>query len=77
MQNAHTDTVVIGGGIIGLATARAMALAGREVTVLEEQSAIGQGISSRSSEVIHAGIYYSPMVGDEITIHISVEMPQK
>jgi L-2-hydroxyglutarate oxidase LhgO len=52
------DCAVIGAGVIGLAVARALALSGREVIVLESESAIGTGISSRNSEVIHAGIYY-------------------
>jgi L-2-hydroxyglutarate oxidase LhgO len=50
--------VVIGAGVVGLAVARALALAGREVLVLEQSEAIGTGTSSRNSEVIHAGIYY-------------------
>ena len=53
------ECVVIGAGVIGLAVARALALAGHEVMVLEAASAIGTGISSRNSEVIHAGIYYA------------------
>lgn len=52
------DCAVIGGGVVGLAVARALALAGREVVVLEAEGAIGTGTSSRNSEVIHAGIYY-------------------
>jgi L-2-hydroxyglutarate oxidase LhgO len=52
------DCVVVGAGVIGLAVARALALAGREVIVLEAGDCIGSGISSRNSEVIHAGIYY-------------------
>lgn len=52
------DCVVIGAGVVGLAVARALALRGHEVLVLEAESAIGTGISSRNSEVIHAGIYY-------------------
>lgn len=52
------DTVVVGGGVVGLAVARALALAGHEVVVLEAESAIGMHTSSRNSEVIHAGIYY-------------------
>ena len=52
------DCVVVGAGVVGLAVARALALAGREVIVLEAAEAIGTGISSRNSEVIHAGIYY-------------------
>jgi len=52
------DCVVIGAGVVGLAVARALALQGREVLVLETAGAIGTGTSSRNSEVIHAGIYY-------------------
>lgn len=54
------DVVVIGAGVIGLAVARALALAGRDVMVLEKAHAIGTGVSSRNSEVIHAGLYYTP-----------------
>lgn len=54
----QVDTVVVGAGVVGLATARALALAGREVLVLEAAPRIGTGISARSSEVIHAGLYY-------------------
>lgn len=52
------ECVVVGAGIIGLAIARALALAGREVLVLEKERAIGTHTSSRNSEVIHAGLYY-------------------
>jgi L-2-hydroxyglutarate oxidase LhgO len=52
------DFAVIGAGVVGLAVARALALQGREVVVLEAEGAIGTGTSSRNSEVIHAGIYY-------------------
>jgi L-2-hydroxyglutarate oxidase LhgO len=54
----HADVVVIGAGVVGLAIARALALAGREVIVFEAGALIGSGISSRNSEVIHAGIHY-------------------
>lgn len=54
------DTAVIGAGVVGLAVARAMAMAGREVLVIEAADAIGTETSSRNSEVIHAGIYYPP-----------------
>ena len=54
----QVDVVVIGAGVVGLAVARALALQGREVMVLERAEAIGTGTSSRNSEVIHAGIYY-------------------
>jgi L-2-hydroxyglutarate oxidase LhgO len=52
------DAVVVGAGVVGLAVARALAMAGREVVVLEAEDAIGTHTSSRNSEVIHAGIYY-------------------
>jgi len=54
------DVVVIGAGVIGLAVAASLAKRGREVYVLEREAQPGQGISSRNSEVIHAGIYYPP-----------------
>jgi L-2-hydroxyglutarate oxidase LhgO len=54
------DTVVIGAGVIGLATARELALAGHEVLILEACERFGTQTSSRNSEVIHAGIYYPP-----------------
>lgn len=52
------DCVVVGAGVIGLAVARALALRGHEVIVLEASGAIATGNSSRNSEVIHAGIHY-------------------
>jgi L-2-hydroxyglutarate oxidase LhgO len=52
------ECLVVGAGVIGLAVARALARAGREVIVVESESGIGAGVSSRNSEVIHAGIYY-------------------
>ncbi|MGH7042065.1 MAG: NAD(P)/FAD-dependent oxidoreductase [Acetobacteraceae bacterium] len=52
------DCIVVGAGVVGLAVARALAQAGREVIVLEAAEGIGTETSSRNSEVIHAGIYY-------------------
>lgn len=52
------ETVVVGAGSVGLAIARRLALAGREVVVLERDETFGTGISARNSEVVHAGIYY-------------------
>ena len=52
------ETLVIGAGVVGLACARALALSGREVMVLEQHDLIGSETSARNSEVIHAGIYY-------------------
>ena len=54
----EVDCVVVGAGVVGLAAARALAMAGREVIVLDAAEGIGTGTSSRNSEVIHAGIYY-------------------
>ena len=54
------ECVVVGAGVVGLAVARALALAGREVMVLDQASQIGFETSSRNSEVIHAGLYYPP-----------------
>lgn len=54
----RVETIVIGAGVVGLATARALAMTGREVLVLEREDLIGSITSSRNSEVIHAGIYY-------------------
>jgi L-2-hydroxyglutarate oxidase LhgO len=53
------DAVVIGAGAVGLAIASEISRKGRDTFILEKESAIGQGASSRNSEVIHAGIYYS------------------
>ena len=58
MLGERVDCVVIGAGVIGLAVARALALNGREVIVLDAARTIGTETSSRNSEVIHAGIYY-------------------
>jgi L-2-hydroxyglutarate oxidase LhgO len=55
----EVDCVVVGAGVVGLAVARALALAGREVIVLDAAEGIGTETSSRNSEVIHAGIYYA------------------
>ena len=53
------QVLVIGAGVVGLAVARAAARKGHEVVVAEAANAIGTGISSRNSEVIHAGMYYA------------------
>ncbi|MEZ2743747.1 NAD(P)/FAD-dependent oxidoreductase [Halopseudomonas bauzanensis] len=57
---ADTEVIVVGAGVIGLAIAQRLATAGREVLVLEQEGWLGQHASSRNSEVIHAGLYYSP-----------------
>ena len=56
----RVDAVVVGAGAVGLAVARALAQAGHETIVAEAQPGIGQGVSSRNSEVIHGGLYYLP-----------------
>jgi L-2-hydroxyglutarate oxidase LhgO len=57
-MSEHVECAVIGAGVVGLAVARALAIAGREVVVIEAEDAIGTVTSSRNSEVIHAGLYY-------------------
>ncbi|AOG12681.1 MULTISPECIES: NAD(P)/FAD-dependent oxidoreductase [unclassified Agrobacterium] len=52
------ECIVVGAGVVGIAIARSLAQAGREVIVLEAEDSFGSGNSSRNSEVIHAGIYY-------------------
>jgi L-2-hydroxyglutarate oxidase LhgO len=54
----RVDAVVVGAGVVGLAVGRALAQRGLETLVLERENAIGTGVSSRNSEVIHAGLYY-------------------
>ncbi|MBA3596176.1 MAG: NAD(P)/FAD-dependent oxidoreductase [Methylibium sp.] len=54
----QVDVIVVGAGVVGLAVARTLARGGLETLVLERERAIGTGISSRNSEVIHAGLYY-------------------
>ena len=56
----RTGCIVVGAGVVGLAIARAMASKGLETIVLESQTAFGQGVSARNSEVIHAGLYSPP-----------------
>ena len=59
-MTADIETIVVGAGAVGLAVARALAMAGHEVMVLEQHELIGSETTSRNSEVIHAGIYYPP-----------------
>lgn len=54
------DALVIGAGVVGLAVGRALARSGLSTIVAEAADAIGTGVSSRNSEVIHAGLYYAP-----------------
>ena len=57
-MTTDVETMIVGGGVVGLAIARALAIAGHEVMVAERHNLIGSETSSRNSEVIHAGIYY-------------------
>jgi len=58
METFECEALVIGAGVVGLAVARALALAGMEPLVLEKNAVFGEETSARNSEVIHAGIYY-------------------
>ena len=58
MADLRCEVLIIGGGVVGLALARALSLRGRDVALVELQSRCGMATSSRHSEVIHAGIYY-------------------
>lgn len=60
MTSYQTDAIVVGGGVVGLAIARELALAGRETIVLERHGGLARETSSRNSGVMHAGIYYPP-----------------
>src|ERR1700740_3022457 len=58
MAEFDFDAVVVGAGAVGLACGYALSRRGLVVAVLEAETAIGQGVSSRNSEVIHGGLYY-------------------
>src|ERR1700751_3623321 len=58
MAEFDFDAVVVGAGAVGLACGYALSRRGLSVAVLEQEGAIGQGVSSRNSEVIHGGLYY-------------------
>ena len=60
MDTSHIDAAVIGGGVIGLAAAAAIARRGYSVCVLEREPRVGMATSTHNSQVIHAGIYYPP-----------------
>jgi L-2-hydroxyglutarate oxidase LhgO len=64
------DAVVIGAGVVGLAIARELAARGRETLILEAAAGIGEGASSRNSEVIHGGLYYPP---DSLKTRLCIE----
>ena len=57
-ERCSMQVLVVGAGVVGLAVARAAAVSGADAVVAEAGSSISAGISSRNSEVIHAGIYY-------------------
>ncbi len=59
-MTADVEAIVVGAGVVGLAAARGLAASGRETLVIEQHDLIGSEVSSRNSEVIHAGLYYPP-----------------
>ena len=60
MEIIKTNCIVIGGGVAGLAVAKKLSFQIDDIFLIEKDNYIGNGISSRNSEVIHAGIYYKP-----------------
>lgn len=54
----HIQTIIIGAGVVGLAIGKKLTKLGHEVIILEREKSFGMGISSRNSEVIHAGLYF-------------------
>src|SRR5215212_11082292 len=58
VRKERMDVLVVGAGVVGLAVARALAMRGHGVIVAERTGGIGNGVSSRNSEVIHGGMYY-------------------
>ena len=60
MSENTLDCLVIGAGVVGLAVGRALAASGRQVAIVEREARPGEGVSSRNSGVIHAGLYYPP-----------------
>lgn len=56
----HINTIIIGAGVVGLAIAKALAKVNNNLLVIEKEKSFGMGISSRNSEVIHAGLYFEP-----------------
>ena len=56
----HIDYVIIGAGVIGLSIGRMLGMRGNDVLILEKEKSYGMGVSSRNSEVIHAGLYFPP-----------------
>lgn len=59
-MSTDVDCVVLGAGVVGLAVARQLAMIGHDVLIVDQAEGIGTGTSSRNSEVIHAGLYYTP-----------------
>jgi len=58
METPECDVLVIGAGVVGLATAAALARAGRSVVVVERHGGFGRETTTRNSQVLHAGLYY-------------------
>ena len=58
MERIRSDCLIIGGGIAGLAIAKSLVKRYKNIFLIEKNKSLGQEVSSRNSEVIHAGIYY-------------------
>ena len=59
LHNLDADLIVIGAGVVGLAVSYTFSMKGKDVILIEKEKQFGTGVSSRNTEVIHAGVYYA------------------
>lgn len=69
MERIQSDCLIIGGGVAGLAIAQSLVKQYKNVFLIEKNNSLGQEVSSRNSEVIHAGIYYKKKLTQSQVVH--------